>query len=106
MKNEMRNILIVMALMLATLPVEAGKVSFKKYFTGGTLRIDCVREGNAEGDTVWVSRWVDRYADWHGSRTQLIDPFDNGVNSQTMRSEVKSFSAKPTIETVFCGFLV
>lgn len=78
MKNEMRNILIVMALMLATLPVEAGKVSFKKYFTGGTLRIDCVREGNAEGDTVWVSRWVDRYADWHGSRTQLIDPFDNG----------------------------
>ena len=74
----MRNILIVMALMLATLPAEGAKVSFKKYFTGGTLRIDCVREGNAKGDTVWVSRWVDRYADWHGSRTQLIDPFDNG----------------------------
>lgn len=65
-------------MLLVALPAEAGKVRFGKYFTGGTLRIDCVREGNAQGDTVWVSRWIDRFADWHGSRTQLIDPFDNG----------------------------
>ena len=64
--------------MLAALPAEAGKVNFKRYFTGGTLRIDCVREGDVKSDTVWVSRWLDRNAPWHGSRTQLIDPFDNG----------------------------
>lgn len=69
---------LVMILMVASLPAEAGKVSFNRYFTGGTLRIDCVREGNALSDTVWVSRWLDRNAAWHGSRTQLIDPFDNG----------------------------
>ena len=74
----MRNILIAIAMLLVALPAEAGKVRFGKYFTGGTLRIDCVREGNAQGDTVWVSRWIDRFADWHGSRTQLIDPVDKG----------------------------
>ena len=58
--------------------VEAQKIEFDRYFTGGTLRMDCLREGSAEGDTVWVERWIDRSADWHGSRTQLLDPFDNG----------------------------
>ena len=69
------------------LPMEAGaqKVKFSKYFTGGTLRIDCSREGDARGDTVWVSRWLDRSAEWHGSRTQLIDPFDNGDYRVEMR---------------------
>ena len=68
----------MMALLVAALPAVAGNVSFRKYFTGGTLRIDCIREGNAQEDTVWVSRWLDRNAPWHGSRTQLIDPFGNG----------------------------
>jgi len=63
----------------------AQNVKFTKYFTGGTLRLDCSREGNAEGDTVWVSRWLDRSADWHGSRTVLIDPFDNGDYRVEMR---------------------
>ena len=73
-----KNILLAVLLLFAVLPAEAAKVSFKKYFTGGTLRLDCLREGNAQGDTVWVSRWLDRNAAWHGSRTQLLDPFDCG----------------------------
>ena len=60
-------------------------VRFGRYFTGGTLRLDCSREGDAQGDTVWVSRWLDRSADWHGSHTQLIDPFDNGDYRVEMR---------------------
>ena len=75
---KLRTAFLTVILLLAAMPAEASKVSFKKYFTGGTLRIDCVREGNVQSDTVWVSRWVDRNAAWHGSRTQLIDPFDNG----------------------------
>lgn len=51
---------------------------FDRWFDGGTLRIDCLREGSAKGDTVWVERWIDRGSEWHGSRTQLLDPFDNG----------------------------
>ena len=58
--------------------VEGQGVKFDKYFTGGTLRLDCVREGDVERDTVWVERWLDRSAEWHGSRRALIDPFDNG----------------------------
>jgi hypothetical protein len=65
-------------LLTAAVGADAQHVRFGRYFTGGTLRIDCVREGNAEGDTVWVSRWVDRNADWHGPRKVLLDPFDNG----------------------------
>ena len=53
-------------------------IVFEEYFTDGTLRLDCIREGSAKGDTVWVQRLVDRQAPWHGSHTQLIDPFDNG----------------------------
>lgn len=79
----------VMALVAAWVLVQgvagAQNVKFTKYFTGGTLRLDCSREGNAEGDTVWVSRWLDRSADWHGSRTVLIDPFDNGDYRVEMR---------------------
>jgi len=66
---------------------EAGaqNVRFEEWFTGGTLRIDCLREGSAQGDTVWVEHWYDRQAPWHGSRTQLIDPFDNGDYRVVMR---------------------
>lgn len=63
----------------------AQKISFNKYFTGGTLRLDCSREGDANSDTVWVSRWLDRSAFWHGSRTQLLDPYDNGDYRVEMR---------------------
>lgn len=67
------------------MPAFGQKVKFDKYFTGQTLRIDCQREGNAQRDTVWVSRWLDRSAEWHGSRTRMIDPFDNGDYRVEMR---------------------
>ena len=78
---------ILMLVMMAccAMGAEAQHIKFSKYFTGGTLRIDCAREGSAEGDTVWVERWLDRSADWHGSRTQLLDPFDNGTYRVEMR---------------------
>lgn len=78
----------VIALMLIAMLVPnavAQKVKFSKYFTGGTLRIDCTREGSAEGDTVWVSRWLDRSAFWHGPRNVMLDPFDNGDYRVVMR---------------------
>lgn len=86
MKTTVFKILALVALaMLGTAEAEAQHIKFKKFFTGGTLRLDCSREGDAHGDTVWVSRWLDRSADWHGSRTQLLDPFDNGDYRVEMR---------------------
>ena len=75
---RLQSICLLVILFLVTPAVDAQHVKFGRYFTGGTLRIDCVREGSAEGDTVWVSRWIDRAADWHGPRKVLLDPFDNG----------------------------
>ncbi len=60
-------------------------VRFDDWFTGGTLRVDCLREGSAMGDTVWVENWVYRPGGWFGSRTQMIDPFDNGDYRVEMR---------------------
>ena len=68
--------LIVMVLLVLSMRV-CGQ-DFDRWFTGGTLRIDCLREGSAQGDTVWVERWMVRGGEWFGSRTQLLDPFDNG----------------------------
>lgn len=80
-----RILALVVLIVLGSAMAEAQHIKFKKFFTGGTLRLDCSREGDANGDTVWVSRWLDRSADWHGSRTQLIDPFDNGDYRVEMR---------------------
>lgn len=91
MKNSINKVYKVGAVLLLLVvgsrwSVASGQsVKFSRYFTGGTLRIDCTREGDAHSDTVWVSRWLDRSADWHGSRTQLIDPFDNGDYRVEMR---------------------
>ncbi len=86
MKNFVIRIFVLAAIAaVATQSAEAQQVSFGKYFTGGTLRIDCLREGSAQGDTVWVERWVDRMSDWHGSRKELLDPFDNGDYRVEMR---------------------
>ena len=85
MKYRIGVLALVAAWVLVQGVAGAQNVKFTKYFTGGTLRLDCSREGNAEGDTVWVSRWLDRSADWHGSRTVLIDPFDNGDYRVEMR---------------------
>ncbi len=74
-----------MLVVLATVAAGAQNVDFNRWFTGGTLRMDCLREGSAQGDTVWVERWIDRNAQWHGSRTQMLDPFDNGDYRVVMR---------------------
>lgn len=65
--------------------VGAQNVKFDEWFTGETLRLDCLREGNAQGDTVWVEHWIDRQTSWHGSRTQMLDPFNNGDYRVVMR---------------------
>ena len=70
--------ILTLGLLLAVTAVSGQEVQFDRWFTGGTLRLDCLREGSAEGDTVWVEHWIDRGCAWHGSRTQLLDPFDNG----------------------------
>ncbi len=69
---------ILFSMLLQIAVAGTQNIVFEEYFTDGTLRLDCIREGSARGDTVWVQRWVDRQAPWHGSHTQLIDPFDNG----------------------------
>ena len=74
----MKRLTIIVSLLLAVQVAFCQNVDFDRWFTGGTLRIDCLREGSAMKDTVWVARWTDRGSQWHGSRTQLIDPFDNG----------------------------
>ena len=87
--------LATLLLLLTVLPLvtaNAQKINFNRYFTGGTLRIDCLREGSAQGDTVWISRFVDRDAFWHGSRTQMLDPIDNGDYRVVMRD---AHSGKP-----------
>ena len=81
----MKRIVYIAWLLLAATAVKAQSVVFDEWFTGGTLRVDCLREGSALGDTVWVEHWFDRGAEWHGSRTQLIDPFDNGDYRVVMR---------------------
>lgn len=82
----MKKTVIVLLAMLAILPTAgAQNVRFGRYFTGGTLRLDCVRQGAAEWDTVWVEHWIDRMSEWHGSRKQLLDPFDNGDYRVEMR---------------------
>ncbi len=73
-----------MAVLLATAAV-GQQAEFDRWFSGGTLRVDCLREGSAQGDTVWVERWIDRPGEWYGSRTQMIDPFDNGDYRVEMR---------------------
>lgn len=81
----MKKICTLIVVLLATIAVGAQNFDFDRWFTGGTLRIDCLREGSAEGDVVWVERWIDRDAPWHGSRTQMLDPFDNGDYRVVMR---------------------
>ncbi|MGX8712217.1 MAG: M64 family metallopeptidase [bacterium] len=81
----MKRIVYIAWLLLAATAVKAQSVVFDEWFTGGTLRVDCLREGSDLGDTVWVEHWIDRGAEWHGSRTQLLDPFDNGDYRVMMR---------------------
>ena len=76
---------LCVCLSLLAVRLQAQTDAFGGWFDGRTLRLDCLREGSAERDTVWVERWRDRGADWHGSRTCLSDPFNNGEYGVEMR---------------------
>ena len=58
---------------------------FDRWFDGRTLRLDCLHEGWADGDTVRIVRWRERGGQWYGAHTQLVDPFDNGEYRVEMR---------------------
>lgn len=57
--------------------LQAQKIRFSKYFEDATLRINYLRVGNRQADSIRVlsSEYCGR---WSGSLTQLNDPFDNG----------------------------
>ncbi len=84
-QSKRQILLTVLLLAVAVTGANGQPTDFERWFTGGTLRLDCLREGSAQGDTVWVEHWIDRQAPWHGSQTQLIDPFDNGDYRVVMR---------------------
>lgn len=84
-QSKRQILLTVLLLAVAVTGANGQPTDFERWFTGGTLRLDCLREGSAQGDTVWVEHWIDRRAPWHGSQTQLIDPFDNGDYRVVMR---------------------
>lgn len=76
MKKIIASLLLLFAL-AATSAVGAQNVKFKNYFTDATLRIDYLRVGNRQHDTIRL-RSVEQIPTWAGSLTQLLDPFDNG----------------------------
>jgi hypothetical protein len=84
-KKTIKILSLALLLVCVTSGVEAQNVKFGKWFTGGTLRMDYVREGDASHDTVFLNRWVDRMSEWHGSRKSLLDPFNNGDYRVEMR---------------------
>lgn len=76
MKKIIASLLLLFAL-VATGAVTAQNVKFKNYFTDATLRINYLRVGNRQHDSICM-RSVERIPTWAGSLTQLLDPFDNG----------------------------
>ena len=76
MKKIIASLLLLFAL-AATGAVTAQNVKFKNYLTDATLRIDYLRVGNRQHDSICM-RSVECIPTWAGSLTQLLDPFDNG----------------------------
>lgn len=76
MKKIIASLLLLFAL-AATGAVTAQNVKFKYFFTDATLRINYLRVGNRQHDSICM-RSVERIPTWAGSLTQLLDPFDNG----------------------------
>lgn len=76
MKKIIVSLLLLFAL-AATGAVTAQNVKFKNFFTDATLRINYLRVGNRQHDSICM-RSVERIPTWAGSLTQLLDPFDNG----------------------------
>lgn len=57
---------------------------FDDFFDGRALRLDYHRIGNAQSDSLAFVRFV-RCGSWAGTRTALVDPFDNGPYRVEMR---------------------
>lgn len=53
--------------------------NYDDYFIDATLRMDYLRRGCFEGDTVIWQRYVRQNKQWAGSTTQLLDPVNNGA---------------------------
>ena len=76
MKKIIASLLLLFAL-AATGAVAAQNVKFKNYFTDATLRINYLRVGNRQHDSICM-RSAEGIPIWAGSLTKLLDPFDNG----------------------------
>ncbi|MBU1473515.1 MAG: IgA Peptidase M64 [Acidobacteria bacterium] len=64
-------------LLIAACATAGGEKDFETFFTDQTMRIDYFHIGDAESEVVTVDL-VSVYGIWAGSRTRLLDPFDNG----------------------------
>lgn len=77
MKIIIASILLFSAL-VADSVLQAQNVKFNDYFSDSTLRINYLRVGNRQHDTVQLQSH-ECIGCWAGSLTQLLDPFDNGA---------------------------
>ncbi|MBR5353712.1 MAG: peptidase M64 [Bacteroidales bacterium] len=77
MKIIIASILLFSAL-VSDSALQAQNVKFNDYFSDSTLRINYLRVGNRQHDTVQLQSH-ECIGHWAGSLTQLLDPFDNGA---------------------------
>jgi len=78
-QSDMKKTILLLVLCLSIVAGSyAQDIDFDRWFNGETLRLDCIRDGSAQGDTVWIEHFIDRQTKWYGSRTQTIDSFNNG----------------------------
>ncbi|MCJ7682315.1 MAG: IgA Peptidase M64, partial [Candidatus Aminicenantes bacterium] len=75
MKNT--TLLVVLFLLISACGSAGIDNDFDTFFTDKTMRIDYYHIGDAESEIVTVDL-VSVYGIWAGSRTRLVDPFDNG----------------------------
>jgi hypothetical protein len=75
----MKKISLILVLALCMGLVNAQEVKFNQYFALKTLRIDYRHSGNLKTDTIEFSK-AHYYANWAGTMSQLIDPFNFGAN--------------------------
>ena len=66
----------MMLLPLVTMAQQSPK--FEDYFTDATLRMDYLRRGCFRGVIINLQRFVRQNDIWAGSKTQLLDPTNNG----------------------------
>ncbi|MBO4599129.1 MAG: peptidase M64 [Bacteroidales bacterium] len=78
MKKKTFLLLFLLCGMLSNTPLQAQNVNFRRYFEDATLRIDYLRVGNRQQDSVRQVQVRSKLPVWAGSLTQLLDPFDNG----------------------------